>query len=128
MTSFPDPSGLEFERAVSAGADTKTVVPDDFVIVKGGSGPIPIEGTPFSAAVGPSLDAAAAGVPHGQVRISTVGAIRAQGGTVDWCPELSRHGTINQQHVNVTEAGPSAFGETVTNPVPRPSRIDGDKK
>ena len=87
--------------------------------------PLPAEGEEFSGAVGPTLDDAAAAVPHGQIRITTVGAIRAAGGTVVWLPDLSRHLTLNRQHVNILEAGPSQFSELEANPVPRRDRIDG---
>jgi hypothetical protein len=60
--------------------------------------------------------------------VTTAGAIRSSGGIVEWAPEVSRHGTVNQQHVNVTEAGPTLFADLGPNPVPRGQRIDGDKK
>lgn len=125
---FPDPCGEEFAEAVRRGADPKIVVPDSFSIVRGGAGPIAPSGTPFSGATGPSVEAAAAAVPHGQIRITTAGAIRAQGGIVEWAPEVSRHSTPNQQHVNITEGGSTTFSELRLNPVPRVQRIDGDKK
>ena len=125
---FPDPCGAEFAEAVRNGNDPKTVVPDGFPIVRGGAGPIAPSGTPFSAATGPSLEAAAAAVPHGRIRATTAGAIRAQGGIVEWAPEVSRHGTPNQQHVNFTGVGSTTFSELRSNPVPRADRIDGDKK
>jgi hypothetical protein len=92
---FPDLCGGEFAEAVQNGADPKAVVPDEFVIDRGGSASLSPPGTPFSAATGPTLEAAAAAVPHGQVRVTTAGAIRAQGGIVEWAPEISRHGTPN---------------------------------
>jgi hypothetical protein len=125
---FPDPCGSEFAEAVRNGADPKAVVPDDFVIVRGGASPVAPTGTPFSAAAGPNLEAAAAALPHGQIRVTTAGTIRGQGGVVEWAPEVSRHGTPNQQHVNITEGGSTAFSELQPNPVPRARRIDGDKK
>lgn len=123
---FPSPCGDEFARRVAAGADPKLVIPDDYIIVRGGSNPVSFPGQPFSAAVGPSLHEAAAAVPHGQIRVSTVGEIRARGGVVEWSPERSRYGTLNQQHANVTEAGPTVFpAPAQSNPVPRLLRIDG---
>ena len=123
---FPHPCGDELEQGVAAGADPKSVVPDDYVVVKGGTLPLPAAGVPFSGAVGPTLTDAAAAVPHGQLRITTAGAIRAAGGEVRWAPEKSRHQTINHQHVNITEAGASTFSELTRNPVPLRERIDGD--
>src|SRR5213594_77351 len=115
---FPDAVGEVLERAVKAGADPKVVVPDSFVVARGGS--TPIEGTqPFSAAIGPSLQAAASALPHGQIRVTTAGAIRAAGGMVEWAPETSRHGTVNRQHVNITGASADLFSDLMPNPVPR---------
>jgi len=67
---------------------------------------------------------AAAGVPHGQIRASTAGEIRAGGGTVDVAPELTRSGVLNEQHVNVC-LGPGScpFGPLQPNPVPKGLRI-----
>jgi len=86
---------------------------------------MPSPGNPFSATVGSTLEAAAAAVPHGQIRTSRVGAIREQGGSVVWIPENSRRGTLNEQHVDVTEVGTTTFSELRLNPVPRKLRIDG---
>ena len=125
---FPDPCGPRFTEAVKKGADPAAVVPNEYVIVRGGSSNVNNPGEPFSGTVGPTLEAAAAAVPHGQIRATTVGAIRARGGIVEWASEVSRHGTVNQQHVNVTEKGPTTFSALHPNPVPRTQRIDGDKK
>jgi hypothetical protein len=125
---FPHPCGAELEIAVSNGADPKSVVPDDYVIVHGGSVPLPPSGEEFSGATGPDLDAAAAAVPHGQIRVTTAGAIRAAGGTVEWDPDVSRYKTVNRQHVNIMEGGPSTFSEIRPNPLPRAQRIDGRVK
>src|SRR5438105_3599014 len=122
---FPDPCGAEFERAVRAGADPRQVVPDAYVVVHGGTAAMPAPGTRFSGAVGPTLESAAAAVPHGQVHVSTVGAVRAAGGVVEWKLEVSRYQTINRQHVNITEAGLTVFSDARPNPVARRQRIDG---
>jgi hypothetical protein len=121
---FPHPCGDQFERAVAAGADPKAVIPDDYVVVRGGTKPIPPPGTEFSTSVGPTLEAAGSGVQHGQLRATTAGAIRAAGGVVEWVPQPSPRGTMNNQHAHVTEAGPTVFSELVPNPVPRKQRID----
>jgi hypothetical protein len=126
--AFPHPCGADLAEAVRKGADPKQVVPDTFLVVRGGRNPVEPPGTTFSAAVGPTVEAAAAALPHGQIRVATAGAIRARGGIVEWAPEVSRHGTVNQQHVNVTEAGATSFSELQTNPLPRQKRVDGDKK
>ena len=125
---FPHPCGPRFAEAVAKGADPKAVVPDDYVIVRGGANPAAAPGETFSAAAGPSVEAAAAALPHGQIRVTTAGAVRARGGVVEWIPEVSRHGTPNYQHVDVTEKGAMTLSELQPNPVPRARRIDGDKK
>src|SRR5437763_195906 len=99
---FPHPCGSDLAKAVRNGADPKTVVPDGFGVVRGGPKPIPPLGDTFSAVVGPTLDAAACAVPNGQVRVVTAGEIRRRGGVVEWLPEISAHGTLNEQHVHVT--------------------------
>ena len=124
---FPHPCGEQLEQAVAAGADPKTVVPDDFVVVRGGGQPVPAAGTVFSCAKGPTLEAAGCAVPYNQIRLTAAGAIRQAGGVLEWLPEFSRRGTMNKQHVEVTEAGPTVFGEPTTNPVPKADRIDGGK-
>jgi hypothetical protein len=122
---FPHPCGADLAQAVRQGTDPRTVVPDDFFVVRGGTRPIPAAGSAFSATVGPTLEAAAAAVPHGQVRATTVGTIRGRGGSVVCVAEFSPHGTLNEQHVNITEAGTTDFSAPQPNPVPKRLRIDG---
>jgi hypothetical protein len=122
---FPDLCGDSF--AVAVGADPKFVVPDDYVVVRGGTRPWPQSGTIFSAVVGPTLAIAAAAVPYGMIRSSTAGQIRAAGGTITWLPEHSPRGTLNLQHVHVIEIGPTTFTASQPSPVPKRQRIDGDK-
>jgi hypothetical protein len=124
---FPDPCGAAFAEAVKNGADSKAVVPDDHYVVRGGTKPLPLLGVVFSAHAGPTLEAAAAAVPYGQIRVATAGDIRRAGGTVEWVPEHSRHGTLNEQHVHVTEGASSSFSPLRSNPVPKTLRIDGGK-
>ncbi|HET6576319.1 MAG TPA: hypothetical protein VFG68_22145 [Fimbriiglobus sp.] len=124
---FPHPCGEQFERAVAGGADPKVVVPDTFVIVRGGTKLVPPTGDTFSCTAGPTLGAAACAVPYNQVRATTAGAIRAAGGVVEWVPELSPRGTMSPQHVHVTESAPTVLGDPQPNPVPKSGRIDGGK-
>ena len=84
-------------------------------------------GETFSCAAGPDLNAAACAVPYGQIRSTTAGAIRAAGGVVIWKREFSQRGTINNQHVHVTEVGPTVFSDLRANPIPKPNRTDGGK-
>src|SRR5262249_49228089 len=124
---FPHPCGPAFAKAVQSGADPRVVVPDEYIVVRGGTRPIPPPGQTFSATIGPTLEAAASAVPHGQVRKTTAGAIRRNGGGVEGAPEYSPHGTMNQQHVQPLEARVTTFSEPMTNPVPRKRRIDEGK-
>ncbi len=124
---FPHRCGAELASAVAAGTDPALVVPDDYMVIHGGTQPLPLPGTVLSATVGPTIEAAAAALPHGQIRVALTGAIRANGGTVTWAPETSRHHTVNRQHVNVVEHGKSCFSGLQRNPIPRKSRIDGDR-
>jgi hypothetical protein len=95
--------------------------------VRGGTKPVPPAGETFSCSSGPTLDAAACATPYNQIRSTTAEAIRSAGGVVEWLPEFSRWRTMNKQHVNVTEAGPTTFTELLPNPVPKAGRIDGGK-
>jgi hypothetical protein len=122
---FPHPCGEEFEKLVASGADPRTVVPDEYVVVRGGTKPLPPLGVEFSCASGPDLESAACAVPYNQIRIATAGAIRLLGGTVEWKAEYSQRRTLNKQHVHVVESGEGAFGELQPNPVPKGERIDG---
>jgi len=122
---FPHSCGAKLAEAVRQGADPKSVVADEFIVVRGGTRAIPAMGVTFSATVGPTLEAAAAAVPHGQVRATTASEIRRQGGSVVWVAEFSPHGTLNEQHVEVTEAGTTTFSALQPNPVPKKLRIDG---
>jgi hypothetical protein len=125
---FPDPVGERIEQAVLAGADSAIVVPDDFVLVRGGVSDMPPPWTTFSASTGPTVESASAALPHGTIRIARVADVRLAGGKVEWHPETTRYGTINRQHVNVTETGPTVFSDPRPNQVPSASRIDGDRR
>lgn len=97
---------------------------DLVIVVRGGTGELPPPGTAFSGAVGKTLEAAAAYVPHGTIRFATIGAIMAGGGSVTLKPEVTRSGRINERHVDVIEgSSPSAFSEGIPNPVPKGDRI-----
>ena len=97
---------------------------DDFIVVRGGVSDVPPPGQVFSGAYGETLEEAASGVPHGQIRATTAGEIRAGGGTVEIAPELSRSGVLNERHVNIClGSGSCPFGPLQPNPVPKSGRI-----
>ncbi|MEA2220289.1 MAG: hypothetical protein QOJ35_2915 [Solirubrobacteraceae bacterium] len=99
-------------------------VPDAWVVVRGGTKELAPAGEVFSGAAGHTLEDAASGVPHGTIRHTTAGEIRAGGGTVEHAPELTRGGNLNDKHVNVC-LGPGScpFSPPQPNPVPPGGRI-----
>ncbi|HJZ70051.1 MAG TPA: hypothetical protein VKF81_18135 [Blastocatellia bacterium] len=97
---------------------------DLVIVVRGGARELPTPGTPFSGAVGKTLEDAAAYVPHGVIRHTTIGAILAGGGSITLKPERTRSGRINERHVEVVEgSSPSSFSSPIPNPIPRAHRI-----
>jgi hypothetical protein len=111
---------------LEAGANPKTVVPDDAVIVRGGKEYQPEPGNIISSQMDlTSVSDAASGLPHGTIRVTTAGEIRATGGTVELIPEPAwEGGPINTWHVNVTEGSEPAFpSETVANPAAAKARL-----
>jgi hypothetical protein len=97
---------------------------DLIVVVRGGAGDLPPPGAIFSGAVGETLADAAAYVPHGTIRFTTVGAILATGGSVTLKPELTRSGLMNDRHVDVVEGSlVSVFSDLIPNPVSKDKRI-----
>jgi hypothetical protein len=112
-------------RLLEAGANPKTVVPDSAIIVRGGRAYTHQPGSILSAQMGSSAAEAAAGLPHGTVRVTTAGEIRAAGGTVELVPEAAYPGgPMNTWHVNVTEGANPAFSAQATySPVPKAQRL-----
>ena len=72
--------------ALQQGGNPATVVPGPYTVVRGGQAPVPPAGTTFSGSMGSTVSEAAAGVPHGTIRVTTANAIRQQGGTVVLAP------------------------------------------
>ena len=94
------------------------------VVVRGGPRELPPPGTPFSGAVGKTIEDAGAYVPHGMIRFTTIGAILTGGGSVTLKPEVTRGGKINERHVDVIEgSSPSTFSDVMPNPIPKAGRI-----
>lgn len=110
----------ELDQLARAGAD----VPDDWIVIRGGLQPLPMPGTPFSAAAGKDISDAGKGVPHGNIRVTTGKQIRSFGGSAKFKPELSKSGIENLRHVEVIEGQNSAFSDPPQqNPVPKAERI-----
>lgn len=71
---------------------------DDIAIVRGGMSDLPPAGQVFSGSYGRTVEEAAAYVPHGQIRATSVGQI---GGSVDVVPEVTRLMTTMSMSVSV---------------------------
>jgi len=112
-------------KLLEAGANPKTVVPDRAIIVRGGQPYAHQPGNIISAQMGSSAVEAALGLPHGTVRITTAGEIRAAGGTVELVPEAAYlGGPINTWHVSITEgAGPAFPAQSIPSPIPKAQRL-----
>ena len=112
-------------KLLEAGANSKTVVPDRAIIVRGGQPYAHQPGNIISAQMGSSAVEAALGLPHGTVRITTAGEIRAAGGTVELVPEAAYlGGPINTWHVSITEgAGPAFPAQSIPSPIPKAQRL-----
>jgi hypothetical protein len=101
-----------------------SIVPDNAVVVIGGTKDVPAPGIVFSGSFGATLDEAAAAVPHGQLRATTAGEIRQGGGTVVSVPEPTRSGQINEYHVDIClGVGACQISDLQANPIPKLDRI-----
>jgi hypothetical protein len=130
---FVDPDPAQHPRIVNAnplaaqvaaGADPATVIPDNTVIVIGGQQYQHQPGRTISGQMGATATEASSGLPHGQIRVTTAGEIRAAGGTVTLAPEeAGPGGPVNTWHVNVTEGPQSAFPEQTVGNVPTSQRL-----
>jgi len=101
--------------AESLGPHAPADVPNSYTVVRGGQSELPPAGTTFSGATGPDAASAANGVPHGKVQVTTAGAIREGGGSVELVPEVNpKTGATNYQHVNVQEGQkPGGFSKPI---------------
>ncbi|MBZ5695909.1 MAG: RHS repeat-associated core domain-containing protein [Acidobacteriia bacterium] len=107
--------------------DGVKAVPDSNIVVRGGTKELPTSGT-YSGAHGATVEEAAGGVPHGTIRTSSAGEIRAAGGTVRSAPEPAYPGgPTNERHVSIT-GGQNTFSEPKPNPVPRNERVPSAPK
>jgi RHS repeat-associated protein len=120
-----DPDIKPLKEKLEQGVDPAQIVPNDFVIVRGGQTDVPASGTLISGSTGATAQQAATGVPHGSIRQTTAGEIRAQGGTVTYVPEPSASGNMNYRHVDIVEGGSaSSFPPQASpSPAPKPTRI-----
>lgn len=102
-------------------------IPDDAVVVRGGRNlpedirrgtrthPSGVTGVSVECAEGMSVRDLAAALPHGQVGVTTVGAIRAAGG------EVVRTSGRSPNHATVTGLSPAALSGLLTPTIPKPA-------
>ena len=113
-----------YDSALATGVAAETGLADQLIVVRGGVSEVPPASEVFSGSYGSTLDEAASGVPHNQIRQTTVGQIRSGGGTVEVAPEMTRSGVMNEQHVNICLGeGSCPFGPLEPNPIPKSGRI-----
>jgi len=102
-------------------------LPDDAVVIRGGLNlpdnirrgtnvhPSGATGISVECGVGVPLEALAAAIPHGQVGVTTVGAVRAVGGDVVRTSGRSRY------HATLTGLSPDTASRLLTPTVPNPA-------
>jgi hypothetical protein len=103
-------------------------IPDEAVVVRGGRNlpadlhrgiathPSGVTGASVECAEGLSVEELAAAIPHGQVGVTTVGAIRAAGGDVVRTSGRSPH------HATLVGLSPEAVSRLLTPTIPNPAR------
>jgi hypothetical protein len=103
-------------------------IPDEALVVRGGHNqpddlrrgmrthPSGVTGASVECADGLSVEALAAAIPHGQVGVTTVGAIRAAGGDVLQTSGRSPH------HATVVGLSPEEASRLLTPTVANPAR------
>jgi hypothetical protein len=103
-------------------------IPDEALVVRGGRNqpadlrrgtgihPSGVTGVSVEAALELTVEELAAAVPHGQVGVTTVGAIRAAGGDVVRTSGRTRH------HATLVGLSPEEASRLLTPTIPNPSR------
>lgn len=104
-------------------------IPDEALVVRGGRNqpidwkrgtathPSGVTGVSVECAEGVPLAELAASIPHGQVGVTTVGAIRAAGG------DLVRTSGRTPHHATLTGLRPEAASQLLTPTIPNPARV-----
>ena len=95
-------------------------IPNEALVVRGGGNrpadieratalhPIGVAGVSVESAAGLTVEELAVGIPHGQVGVTTVAAVRAAGGDVVRTPGRSPH------HATLTGLSPERTSELLT--------------
>lgn len=102
-------------------------IPDDAIVVRGGRNlpedirrgtrthPSGVTGVSAECAEGVSVRGLAAALPHGQIGVTTAGAIRAAGG------EVVRTSGRSPNHATVTGLSPADLSRLLTPTIPNPA-------
>jgi hypothetical protein len=108
-------------------------IPDEALVVRGGRNqpadlergtgthPSGITGVSVECAEGKSVAELAAAIPHNQVGVTHVGAVRAAGG------DVVRTSGRSLNHATLTGLGPQEASRLLTPTVPNPARGSGRK-
>lgn len=103
-------------------------IPDEALVVRGGRNlpddlrrgsqthPAGVTGASVECREGLSVEELAANVPHGQVGVTTVGAVRAAGG------EVVRTSGRSPNHATLTGLAPDEASRLLTPTVPNPAK------
>jgi hypothetical protein len=109
-------------------------IPDDALVVRGGRNrpedlerntathPSGITGVSVEAAPGLTLAQLAAGIPHGQVGVTSVGKVRAAGG------DVVRTSGRSPYHATLTGLGPREASAFLTPTIPNPASKADDRR
>ncbi len=110
-----------------------SLLPDDAFVVRGGLNTVALleigsgvtideagklHGISGNCASGKTVAELAAGIPNGQIGVTTVGAIRAAGGEVE--PKAS---VFNPNHCHVNGLSAQTAHQLLTPTIPNPSRV-----
>jgi hypothetical protein len=103
-------------------------IPDEALVVRGGRNqpadlrrgtathPSGVTGVSVECGAGVPVEVLAGGLPHGQVGVTTVGAVRAAGGDVVRTAGRSPH------HATLTGLSPDESSRLLTPTIPNPAR------
>lgn len=103
-------------------------IPDEALVVRGGRNqpedlrrgigthPCGVTGVSVESAVGLAVEELAAGIPHGQIGVTTVGAIRAASG------DVVRTSGRSPNHATLVGLSPEEASRLLTPAIPNPAK------
>jgi hypothetical protein len=109
-------------------------IPDDAIVVRGGRNrpedirrgigthPSGVTGISVECGEGLSVEELSASIPHGQIGLTTVGAIRAAGG------DVIRTSGRSPQHATLTALAPAEISFLLNPTVPKPSQQPSEEE